>query len=498
MNKKVLLIQPRHGVWDGVFIRFPESVLSIAALPYAKGYDVTILDYRVIKGWKNSLINYLKDTPICVGITSLTGPSLEYAIESINIIKEINPLIPVIFGGVHATLLPEQTLLSPGVDIVIKGEAEYSFCEVIQVLENKGIGEAKKNGILDRISGIYYVEDNAFPNNVIKFTGEPGMIESMDELPDTPYELLDITKYDAGNLGNGVSASFQTSRGCPYACKFCGNEILQKRKMRTLSVSKVVKKIKMLQQKYGYNSFVFVDDLTIAGRKHFLEFTTALSKITPAIMWTSTGIRANLISKLNSDDLGLLWKSGCRSLDIGIESGSERILKYINKADSKENMMYANRILNKYPFIVKYTFIVGYPTETESEVNETLDFLFELQKENPNVYPMVFVYLPIDGTLLYDEIISGGFHEPTETKDWISMDSTSWFYHHKNWLPNYKRRQLETIMISSPFCSNNAKIKFTTFLGKIAFNLYHPIAKLRFKHRFFKIPIESYLLHIFK
>ena len=91
MNKKVLLIQPRHGIWDGIFIRFPESVLSVAALPHAKGYDVTILDLRVLTDWEKKLKNYLKDNrPICIGITALTGPSIKDLIDSVAIIKKFD------------------------------------------------------------------------------------------------------------------------------------------------------------------------------------------------------------------------------------------------------------------------------------------------------------------------------------------------------------------------------------------------------------------------
>ena len=88
MKKKVLLIQPTHGIWDGIFIRFPESVLSVAAMPHSKGYDVTILDLRVLKNWKNELKKYLQNgSPICVGITALTGPSIKDLIDSVDIIK---------------------------------------------------------------------------------------------------------------------------------------------------------------------------------------------------------------------------------------------------------------------------------------------------------------------------------------------------------------------------------------------------------------------------
>ena len=527
MNKRILLIQPRHGIWDGVFIRFPESVLSVAALPHAKGYEVKILDLRVTEDWINVLKDYLKDgKPICVGITALTGPAIKDLLTSVKIIKEFDNSIPIIFGGVHATLLPEQSLAHDGIDVVIKGEGDYTFYEVVKIFEKNNLDEVLRSDLLNSVKGIFYYkrtsnsgavnkqlesekvvkEENLtiknphvngnYGNNIV-FTGETPLIMDLDTLPDTPYELLDLPKYNAADLGNGISASFQTSRGCPFACKFCGNEVLQQRKMRCISVSKLVAKIKMLQSKYGYNSFLFVDDLTLAGRKQFIEFASALKEIRPKIAWSSTGIRANLISRLNEDDIQLLWDSGCRSLDIGIESGSARMLKHIDKADTKDNMIKANKIISTLPFKTKYTFIVGYPTETDTERNETVEFFLQLQKENPNIYPMFFIYLPIMGTRLYNEILEAKlFKNPNTLKGWVDIDSTSWFYKRDNWIPNSKRREMSMIMISSLFCSKNAKVRFTTTLGKIAFFLYHPIAKLRFKYKFFKFPAESYTISL--
>ena len=527
MNKKILLIQPRHGIWDGVFIRFPESVLSVAALPHAKGYDVKILDLRVTKDWIKILKDYLKDgSPICVGITALTGPAIKDLLTSVKIIKEFDNSIPIIFGGVHATLLPEQSLAHDGIDVVIKGEGDYTFYEVVKIFEKNNLDEVLRSDRLNSVKGIFYYKrtsnsgavnkqlesekvvkeenstiknphvDRSYGDNIV-FTGETPLIMDLDALPDTPYELLDIPKYNAADLGNGISASFQTSRGCPFACKFCGNEVLQQRKMRCISVSKLVAKIKMLQSKYGYNSFLFVDDLTLAGRKQFIEFASALKEIRPKIAWSSTGIRANLISKLNEDDIQLLWDSGCRSLDIGIESGSERMLKHIDKADTKDNMLKANRIISTLPFTTKYTFIVGYPTETDTETNETVEFFLQLQKENPNIYPMFFIYLPIMGTRLYDEIMEAKlFENPKSLEGWVDIDSTEWFYKRDSWIPKSKRREMSMIMISSLFCSKMAKVKFTTILGKLSFFLYHPIAKLRFKYKFFKLPVESYTISL--
>jgi len=529
MNKRVLLIQPRHGIWDGICIRFPESLLTIAGIPHKMGYNVKIIDCRVTPEWKSVLKNYLKEgKPICVGVTALTGPAIKDLLTSVKIIKEIDKSIPIIFGGVHATLLPKQSLTHEGIDVVIKGEGDYSFFEVVRIFEKNSLDEVLRGDLLNSVKGIYYCKRGGNGNSEsvknlkgelaiknphtngtvhatngnahksdsnIVCTGEAPLIMNLDDLPDTPYELLDLPKYNAVDLGNGVSASFATSRGCPFACKFCGNEILQQRKMRTISIPKLVSKIKILQNKYGYNSFLFVDDLTIAGRKHLQEFASALAKIRPKITWEPTGIRANLISKLSEEDLKLLWKSGCRSLDIGIETGSARIMKYIQKADTKENMLKANKMLSILPFKIKYTFIVGYPTETDEERAETVDFYLQLRKDNPNIFPMFFIYLPIVGTLLYNEIIEKKLFDPPKTlEEWVDIDSSSWFFKHKNWIPNHKRRELSTVMISSLFASEHAKIKFATKFGRMGFHLYHPFAKMRFNRKFFKAPIESYLI----
>ena len=152
MNKRILLIQPRHGIWDGVFIRFPESVLTVAALPHAKGYDVKILDLRVADKWKNILKDYLKDgKPICVGITALTGPAIKDLLTSVEIIKEFDNSIPIIFGGVHATLLPEQSLAHEGIDVIIKGEGDFSFYEVAKIFEKNTLDEVLRSDMLNNI-----------------------------------------------------------------------------------------------------------------------------------------------------------------------------------------------------------------------------------------------------------------------------------------------------------------------------------------------------------
>lgn len=484
-RKQVVLVQPKHGVWDQLFVRLPESVLSVAALPHSQGYDVTILDQRVQPDWQERLVAAVADKPICVGVTSLTGPSLDFALQAMALIRQTDPTIPIVFGGVHATLLPEQCMEHPDIDILVKGEGDFSFFEVIRALEEQRP--------LDSIKGIFYRRDDQ-----VVFTGEPQRVMDLDALPDTPYDLVDMSKYSAAEITNEKSVSLPTARGCPASCRFCGNKVLHHNKYRTISVENLIRRVTFLRDTYGYRTFVFLDDCLSVSLVHFRQLIQALKALEPRITWSTTGIRADIIAKLTDDDVDFLWDSGCRALDLGAESGSERILQYINKGETKDEIRRANQKLARHPIRIKYTFIVGFPTETDEEIDETLEFYEELSMANPHVYPMFFVYCPIAGTSLFDEIVRNGFSPPRRIQEWGHIDSRQWYHYVESWIPKRNRRRLETIMISAIFCNRNAKLKFTTPFSRLAFSLYHPFAKLRFRHRFFGLPLESYLTDLLR
>jgi len=484
MNKLIVLVQPSHGLWDSLFCRLPESILSVAAVPHAKGYNIKIVDQRIHPDWKNRLKRLIDQQPICIGLTALTGPSLGNALEIAAFIKQYNPKTQVVLGGVHATILPEQTIENANIDIVVKGEGDYTFFNLVQALES--------HSPLENIKGLYLRKDGRKV-----FTGEAQMIEDLDALADTPYELVEMDKYSAVDLGTGKSVSFQTARGCPFACRFCANELLQKRRWRAMSNSHLVKKIKMLQDGYRYSTFCFLDDCTSANIEHLRAILKAFIELENKITWTTFGIRADLIAKLDYSDIDLLWKSGCRALDIGIESGSDRVLRYLAKNETKDAMRLANKKLARYPIQLKYTFLIGLPTESDEELNESLDFYLQLADENPNAFPMVFTYTPIAGTSLYEDLALHGFMGPTKAEDWVHMDSKSWLHYYPAWIAPRKRKKLETIMISSLFCNKKGSYKLTTPFSKLAFLLYHPLAKFRFKHKFFAFPIEAFLVRNF-
>lgn len=475
MKIDAILIQPQTGIWDTMSLRVPESLLAVSAVAASKGYNLVILDQRIEKKWKEKLEKYLKEKPLCVGITSMTGEQIKYAIEIMDFIKSrIN--VPIVFGGAHATLLPKQTLRYKDIDIVVTGEGDYTFYEILESLENKRPPQSVK--------GIYYKK-----NRKIHCTGPRETINNLDSLPDYPYSLINIEDYETFELKGGKSISIITSRGCPHKCKFCAIPIIYPT-WRGYSVEKIIKKIRELQKDYNISNFYFQDDNLGGNLPRFIDLTTELTKLDKKIKWGTLGIRADTLSFLNDEQLELIYKSGCHDLDIGVETGSKRISKFINKGEDIETIIETNKRLAKFPIKLKYTFMIGFPTETREERKESIDLALKLQKENPYAYTLFFTFTPVMGTEFFNLASKYGFKKPQSLEGWANLRFEDWLEKYPSWLNKKEINEIETVSFVSYFANRNVFYKFTRSFFKILFFLYYPIAKFRFKTNFFRFPIE--------
>jgi len=227
----------------------PLSVLLVAAPLVKYGYSVKIIDQRVEKNWKEILLKELRKNPLLVGISALTGRQILYGLQVSQLVKE-NSNALVVWGGVHPSLLPEQTLQNKFIDIVVIGEGEETLLELANKLKRKedwsnilGIGY-KRNG------KIHINKRREFIN--------------LNTQPKIPYNLIDIEKYIAkksfasGKPGRDVA--LYTSRGCPHRCAFCYNKEFNKRVWRGESAERVIEHIKYLVNTYKISSFNVQDD----------------------------------------------------------------------------------------------------------------------------------------------------------------------------------------------------------------------------------------------
>ncbi len=219
-QKDILLVFP--GKYRAPDPQVPLALIYIASSLQREGHQVRILDMR-LDDFKTIDIG----NPLFVGITCMSGQQIRYGLEFARRIRSENPSCPIVWGGVHPTLLPEQTATSKFVDIVVRGEGEL----VIPKLANKlAAGEtfADVRGLTFKSEGL------------IKSTGEADLID-LDDIPiDLPYDLLKLEKYSTLQSGR---FHIQTSRGCPHRCGFCYNTDFNKRNWRGKSALRVLDEI---------------------------------------------------------------------------------------------------------------------------------------------------------------------------------------------------------------------------------------------------------------
>jgi anaerobic magnesium-protoporphyrin IX monomethyl ester cyclase len=501
---EIILIQPYTGTWDEMSIRHPESLLAVAAVPVSKGYSVRLIDQRITNNFEQDLDEAVGPETKIVGVTAITGQQIKYALAVTKLVKERYPQLAVCWGGVHATLVPDQTAAHPMVDYVVVGDGDLVFCELYERLRDgqsvddlRGIVYKTQSGEVKSNAG--QVELKTAGNDksymVLRKNGAADIIRDLDILPDLPYQLLDMDRYNVFYTEDGKkSATLNTSRGCPFRCKFCSDPVLNEGRWRGFSAQRVLEKVDRLYREHGVRMIYFQDDYFPGSKRRFIEVMEGLKRYKRELQWSTLGIRADALVKLSDEEWDLLYDSGCHSLEIGIESGNSRVINLINKAETLDEMREANRKLARYDIKAKYTMIVGFPGETEEEVMDTVRFAMELERDNPNAYSLFFPFMPIIGTPFYHEAVKMGFSMPDSLEAWQNMDFDTWTKKYRGWAAPTLVRKLEAINFTSYFHNRNVAYKFSNSpLLRTCFYLYHPIAKWRFENQRFGFFIEDTL-----
>jgi len=243
-SNKVVLIYPKSGLWEKLSIRLPLSLLHVAAVLIKEGFDVTFIDQRVDDDWEKKLLAALAENPLFVGVSSMTGTQIHHALKISELVKK-NSTAPTIWGGVHVTLLPEQTLNHPLVDIGVLGEGELTIVELAHALQ--------QNQPLNDIKGVIFKDSNG---DLIK-NERREMIKDLDILPELPYHLIDLSQYNSFDYQGEKSLDISTSRGCPFLCYFCYNTIFNHNRWRAHSANWIIMEMKKFIEKYQVKNVFF-------------------------------------------------------------------------------------------------------------------------------------------------------------------------------------------------------------------------------------------------
>ena len=396
--KKAIICFPRINniIWKQT--QFPIGIYKIKQYCREK-YEVIILDERLEKNILEKIDCLLDDSVLCLGLSVMTG---EQITSAISISKKYHDKVKIVWGGVHPTILPDNTIVEEYIDYVIRGDGEEAFLNLLIYLDK---GKVEKELFLSKTNDNHYINCLTDLNK--------SNINFKDEFINPSYFLR--------RDGMNKAFTIETSRGCPHQCAFCHNTILG-HKYRTVDVEYVENTIQYLANNYGIDGIVFQED------NFFLDINRAEKIIEKLGQYKNIGWKANsrisYFEKIAEDKeiMNDLLKSDCRVLQFGIESGSDRILKLINKKITTEQIISINKKLSQYDIKLRYNFIIGFPTETVEEIRKTMKFLKKLMEDNDNLEPpFVNIYTPYPGTPIFDLAIKQGFDPPSTLEEWAKI-----------------------------------------------------------------------------
>jgi anaerobic magnesium-protoporphyrin IX monomethyl ester cyclase len=465
----VLLIQPKDkfSLDPRKYSALPMGLLAIATPLDVAGCHVKILDQRIDQDWEKSLIAALKTGPACIGITSMTGPQIWWGLQASKIIKQ-HSSAPVVWGGVHPSLLPRQTLENPYIDIVVEGEGEETFFELVSTLTHKRP--------LNGIKGVWYKENG----NIQESPRRPFI--DLNRQPPLSYHLVDMNKYLVASAGKGYIA-FESSRGCPFNCAFCYNFSFNRRTWRSLNAEQTILRIKRLANDYGVKGLTFRDDNFFVDMKRAGQIMEGLANQEINVEWRKGDIRLDTLSGADDDFLRLIERSRCRSLSIGIESGSQRMSTLLRKRIDLSQALPTNHRLRDYKMKPKYQFLIGVPGESKEDLAESASLMLKLAEGNSAAAIGVHVFTPYPGTELFDVAVQSGFQPPQKLEDWSSMSWSNRRYRYP-WLSEENRKLVKMLSFCSLFLARERNLTtghdISALLSLIA-RIYSPFARQRVK-----------------
>lgn len=475
----VILVQPIIGLLDNIKSSpaLPLSLIHAASI-ISKEYEVKVIDQRIEPDWAEKLSSELKKNPICVGTTCMLGPQIKYALEICKIVKDVSN-VPVVWGGPHGSTLTDQTIANKYIDFVITGDGEVTFYELVKALE--------KGKQVESVKGIFYKI-----NGEIKST-PPREFFDLNEYPEPPYNLVDVKKYLPIRFGR-PTIDMETSRGCPYSCTFCYNPTVNRRHWRALTAENVLIRIKNLSEKYSVDSFWFIDDEMFIDLKRAKKIINGLNKMN--VKWTVQGVTARTVLNMDDEMIKLMEDSGCKQINIGAESGSDRMLLMLKKGIVIEEILAVNNKLKNTSIAPWFYFVVGFPTETVEELKMTVDLISKLLKGNPKArISGIGCYTPYPGTPLFEESKKYGYVPPSKLEDWstYAVDNIN-----VPWLGSSGKAMVEGLQFVSFFVDNKPNDIAAPFYVRIIGGLYRSIAFKRMESLNFKFPIEIKIGNIMK
>ncbi|MCB0712568.1 MAG: B12-binding domain-containing radical SAM protein [Ignavibacteriae bacterium] len=396
---RILLYNPRSD-----FYTMPLGLLAVASALDPELYDVQIIDGRLEEQPINKLLERAEGA-LCLGITVLTGMPIRDALTISRSVKQRFPNLPIVWGGWHPSLFPLETLEEASIDITVQGQGEVTFAELVHHL---GLNKS-----IEGVAGIAWKREGKPMKN------PPRGLAQMDTLPAMNYNQIPVRHYY--KLKKKEQLDYISSTGCFFRCAFCADPFVFKRQWTGINPIRIADELEKLWKEYRFKEVAFQDETFFTYRKRVTEMAEEFIRRELPFRWTGT-MRADQGARMTEEEWELCARSGMDWLLIGVESGSQEMLDWMQKDITLDQVFHCARMCARYGIRARFPVIVGFPGETNESVQASLNVAKQLRAMHPSFDTAIFYFKPYPGSRITDEAIKGGYRLPTTVEEWADFD----------------------------------------------------------------------------
>jgi anaerobic magnesium-protoporphyrin IX monomethyl ester cyclase len=472
LKRKVVFFFPAFSSLEATA---PLGILAVATPLLRAGYAVKIIDSTITPDFRQQVLDEVADA-LCLAISLVTGPMIRETAMIGRAVKTLYPEKPVILGGWHPSLLPDQTLEAEFVDVVVRGQGEDSLLEVVDRLSERAS--------LDDVKGVGFKRDAR-----LIFTPER-TLRPLTELPPKAYHLADFDAYE--RICGRRWAMMITSLACPFNCAYCTNEGVYGRNWNALPAGQVIEEMTDLVKRYRLELLWVVDDNFLVDRQRAVSIAEGLLRSGVKFHW-SIQASTNLVTRLDDAELQLLRQSGLQQICHGAESASSKVLKLMDKDFQKVETMYlaAEKCL-RAGIRPSFNIIFGFPGEGERERQETISFIQDVCRRYPTAEFWTNIFTPYPGAPIMRRAKELGIEVPSTFEGWADYfpryTTLPWLKGREHQRVQAMRDYLRIAFDRVPIAADHR----SRMVKAVHRGISYP-ARFRLSHGLYRFPLEIWL-----
>jgi anaerobic magnesium-protoporphyrin IX monomethyl ester cyclase len=397
---KVVLYNPR-----AVFFTMPLALLAIGSELDPDLYEVVTIDARLDPNAETAVLKHIGEA-LCLGVTVLTGAPISDALEISRAAKRARPDLTVVWGGWHPSMFSRECLQEPSVDVTVRGQGEETFAEIVARL-------ARGRPLDDCAGCTVRLDDGSIRENPARPLAQVAGFRAHD------YGLIPVERYF--ELKGKRQLDFISSQGCNFRCAFCSDPFVYGRKWVGLEPVRMAMRLKELWDQYHFDDVNFQDETFFTKADRVEAFADRVVESGLKITWAAT-MRADQGVRLPDAVWARCRQSGLRRLLVGVESGSNEVLKRIRKDIRIEQVFETARTMLRHGIAGHFPFIVGFPDESDAHVQATLDCAKTLRSMSPDFLTPMYYFKPYPGSALVIDAVARGFRLPQTLEAWATFD----------------------------------------------------------------------------